>query len=359
MRPVQLAKRQLLVAFEQFEPRAMLAARSLAIAPLGLGGGSTNLAAAVSTAKVTPTVHASAAKTAAAIAKPAVVTQLAGDFNHNGQLDVGDLFIFERALANLTAYQNANQLTDAQLLALADVNHDGVIDNGDLQALLVLIIAQENQPPPPPPPAKIVPPITPTVSSPASAVIVNTSTVTGPPVTSQIVFSGSSGAFVPLKSAEALLAGGGGDASPNAPTVSNNGPPMPTKTKTSDIALIAFAPAQSSGGDQVLEGMLMKLADVDEPQLLAIEYGDEVVKKEVTVNKKVIPPAPVEQPVVAPEKKVPVPVAEAVPGISGDNYWWLLSVPAGAGVAAGAWWMYRQREPRMTTLLRRLGLYRQ
>ena len=178
-------------------------------------------------------------------------------------------------------------------------------------------------------------------------------------MTSQLVSSDSSGALLPLKSAEALLAGGSGDASPNAPTVSNNGPPMPTKTKTSDIALIAFAPAQSSGGDQVLEGMLMKLADVDEPQLLAIEYGDEVVKKEVTVNKKIVPPLPVEQPVVAAEEKVQaLPVAEATPEIAWSNYW-LLSIPASAGVAGAAWWMYRRREPCMTTLLRRLGLYRQ
>ena len=80
-----------------------------------VGDQSGGFVAAISPAQVTHAVHA-AAKIAAAITKPAVVTQLTGDFNHNGVLDIGDVIIFERALADLATYQNNNQLSDSQLL---------------------------------------------------------------------------------------------------------------------------------------------------------------------------------------------------------------------------------------------------
>jgi hypothetical protein len=39
-------------------------------------------------------------------------------------------------LTNLPAYQASTGLSDAQLLTVGDVNHDGRVDNADLQALL-------------------------------------------------------------------------------------------------------------------------------------------------------------------------------------------------------------------------------
>ena len=111
---------------------------------------------------------------------------------------------------------------------------------------------------------------------------------------------------------------------------------------------MAFVSPAGGGGDQVDNGTLMKLADVEEPQLLAIEYGDEVVKHEVTVNKKVVPPPDQVTPDQPAAVSVPQIVAEAVTppvdhaaGIAWRSYWWLMIIPAGAAVAA--WWIHRQR----------------
>jgi hypothetical protein len=62
-----------------------------------------------------------------------------GDFNFDGQVDAADIQAMESALANLSGFQSANNLSDAQLDAIADVNGDGVINNADLQSLLTVL----------------------------------------------------------------------------------------------------------------------------------------------------------------------------------------------------------------------------
>ncbi|HZZ26444.1 MAG TPA: dockerin type I repeat-containing protein [Pirellulales bacterium] len=326
------------------------------VAPQVLAAAPTALHAAVSSANGAATIHAQAAKlTTPAVAKATASSRYErGDLSGNGQVDAADIVVFLRALIDLKAYQTANQLSDSQLLTVGDINQDGHVNNLDLQSLIDLIKSEGT---PPPPAHKAFVPIVPTGSnSPSNVSLVNSSTGSGAPVVSQLVVSSTAGAFTPLKSSEALLAGGGGDAQPGAQTVSDNGPPMPTRTKTSDIALIAFAPRQSTGGDDIVEGVLMKLADVEEPQLLAIEYGDEVVRREVTVNKKVAPQQSVEAPVIETVIKALTPEVGNPTEFSWINYMWL-AIPAGAGMAAAAWWIYRQRlQDNKGTLFRRLGL---
>jgi hypothetical protein len=62
-----------------------------------------------------------------------------GDFNRNGHVDASDVADMEKALTNLPAYQTAEDLSAAQLLAMGDLNGDGVVNNADLQALLNLL----------------------------------------------------------------------------------------------------------------------------------------------------------------------------------------------------------------------------
>jgi hypothetical protein len=62
-----------------------------------------------------------------------------GDFNLDGHVNAADILAMEQALANLPAYQTANGLTNAQLLAIGDVNGDGKFNNADLQALINLL----------------------------------------------------------------------------------------------------------------------------------------------------------------------------------------------------------------------------
>jgi Dockerin type I domain len=287
------------------------------------------------------------AVSALSLVKPAAApTLIRGDLNLDGKVNGGDFADLAKALANLPGYEKEHHLNDQQALAVADVNGDGVISNADLQALINLIRNQPPPPPPPPPPQQVIV-LTPTgpITTAPSFLLVNNTTA-GPPVTSQVVLASDSGAFAPLQSKEALLAGGGGDTSTSPATVTNNGPPMPSKAKTTDVALIAFGNNHGSGGDQ-LEGMLMKLADVEEPQLLSIEYGDDVVKREVVANKQVTPAAVAvaEKPAPGGEGVVPAftpPVAEAGKFLWSEK-WWLVAVPVGAAGAGAAAWMYRRK----------------
>ena len=64
------------------------------------------------------------------------ITPQRGDFNPDNQLNAADVSAMEQALTNLNGYNSALGLTDASLLAIADVNNDGNINNADLQALL-------------------------------------------------------------------------------------------------------------------------------------------------------------------------------------------------------------------------------
>jgi hypothetical protein len=63
-------------------------------------------------------------------------SMLPGDFNQNGVLDTGDIAGMMAVLTNLSGYAATSNLTLAQLLAIADVNSDGYLDNADLQSLL-------------------------------------------------------------------------------------------------------------------------------------------------------------------------------------------------------------------------------
>jgi autotransporter-associated beta strand protein len=69
---------------------------------------------------------------------PAPVPVL-GDFNGDRVVSAADLLPMMNALANLSAYETSHHLTDVDMLALGDVNHDGTINNADLQALLVML----------------------------------------------------------------------------------------------------------------------------------------------------------------------------------------------------------------------------
>jgi hypothetical protein len=62
-----------------------------------------------------------------------------GDFNLDGQIDVGDISAMEAALSNLPTYESNNNLSDDELKIIGDVNGDGQINNADLQALLNLV----------------------------------------------------------------------------------------------------------------------------------------------------------------------------------------------------------------------------
>jgi len=104
--------------------------------------------------------------------------------------------------------------------------------------------------------------------------------------------------------------------------------------------------------------------------MLAIEYGDDVVKREVVVNKAVVP-APIEQPKIdqptaAEEAKVPAPteiIASAIAPIGEparnffwQNYWWLVAIPASALAGAAAWTYRRRLVGNVGSLRRLLGL---
>jgi hypothetical protein len=348
----------------------MLSASSLLSAPPIVH--TSHVAAVISPAKSAHAHGAPLAKIAvAAIVKPAVVVPQPGDANFDGQVNAADIPALLLALTDPSGYEAKYNVSDSQRSIAADVNQDGVVNNADLQALLYDLL--HPPPPPPPPPSTIQVPIIPTLQTSNTVALIvqaNNISTAGPPVASTVVISGSAGNFVPLQSAEALLAGGGGDAQAAPATVTNNGPPMPTHARTNDIALIAFA-SDAGGGDQVIEGMLLNLADVEEPRMLAIEYGDEVVKHEVTVNKAVVPP-PIEQPPGAEQAVAEQPAIVAAPQIVaetvapavahgssfwGQSYWWLIATVATAAAAAATWWIYRRRLlGNVGTLLRRLGL---
>jgi hypothetical protein len=64
-----------------------------------------------------------------------------GDYNQDGHTDASDVPVLIAALADLNAYQAANNLTAAGLLSFGDLDGDQAITNSDLQALLALLSA--------------------------------------------------------------------------------------------------------------------------------------------------------------------------------------------------------------------------
>ena len=67
---------------------------------------------------------------------PASATRLyLGDASLNQQVDAGDLSAMESALTNLSGYESTHSFDLDDALDVLDVNQDGVINNGDLEAL--------------------------------------------------------------------------------------------------------------------------------------------------------------------------------------------------------------------------------
>lgn len=79
-----------------------------------------------------------------------------GDFNRDGHVDAADLLAMEQALTNLPAYQSAKGLSNAQLLAIGDIDGDGKFTNADLQALLNVLLSGGGSATPVPEPAAVV-----------------------------------------------------------------------------------------------------------------------------------------------------------------------------------------------------------
>jgi beta-galactosidase len=68
------------------------------------------------------------------------ISQLVGDWNFDGHVDVTDIGAMEMALANLDAFRSSHSLSDAQLVVLGNVDgSDGRVTNLDVQALLNLL----------------------------------------------------------------------------------------------------------------------------------------------------------------------------------------------------------------------------
>jgi hypothetical protein len=64
---------------------------------------------------------------------------VAGDINRDGQRTVADISALLGALADLSAYQSANKLSDLDLLAVADTTGDNMVTNADIQGLIYLL----------------------------------------------------------------------------------------------------------------------------------------------------------------------------------------------------------------------------
>ena len=64
---------------------------------------------------------------------------LLGDFDRNRVVNSQDLTAMLGALTNLPGYQSTGGLTNADLLAIGDLNGDGKVTNADLQGLINLL----------------------------------------------------------------------------------------------------------------------------------------------------------------------------------------------------------------------------
>jgi autotransporter-associated beta strand protein len=63
-----------------------------------------------------------------------------GDLTLNGAIAMDDLTKLEQVLTDVNSYKTANGLNDADVLDLADVDRDGAMTNGDVQAEIYLLI---------------------------------------------------------------------------------------------------------------------------------------------------------------------------------------------------------------------------
>ncbi len=67
------------------------------------------------------------------------VPLLPGDFNRDGSTNAGDLAAMLGALSDLSGYKASQNLSDAQLEVIGDLNNDFTINNSDLQAFMILL----------------------------------------------------------------------------------------------------------------------------------------------------------------------------------------------------------------------------
>lgn len=78
------------------------------------------------------------------------------DFNNDGAVTTADLSAMQQALADPQAYEAAHYLSADDFTALADVNGDGVVNGGDLQALLLQLRSGSGASDPVPEPSALV-----------------------------------------------------------------------------------------------------------------------------------------------------------------------------------------------------------
>ena len=64
---------------------------------------------------------------------------LAGDFNRDGVVNAADIQAMMSALTDLNDYKAARGLSDADLLAIGDINGDGKFTNADVETLIALV----------------------------------------------------------------------------------------------------------------------------------------------------------------------------------------------------------------------------
>ena len=68
-----------------------------------------------------------------------IAAWLLGDFDRNRTVNAQDLSAMLNALTNLPGYESAGGLSNADLLAIGDLNGDGKITNADIQGLIGLL----------------------------------------------------------------------------------------------------------------------------------------------------------------------------------------------------------------------------
>jgi probable HAF family extracellular repeat protein len=64
------------------------------------------------------------------------LSELKGDFNSDGRVNVADLQSMMTALQDLRGYQSLHELTPSQLVQLGDFSNDGMVSNLDVQGLI-------------------------------------------------------------------------------------------------------------------------------------------------------------------------------------------------------------------------------
>ena len=69
------------------------------------------------------------------------VPNVLGDFDRDGQLTVDDIAAMMSALSDLNEFKTPRGLLASDLLAIGDFNHDGLVNNRDLQSLLSNLIS--------------------------------------------------------------------------------------------------------------------------------------------------------------------------------------------------------------------------